>query len=118
MRLIFLLMALVGTEALAQEFEFAKLVSTPYSAETGYGLESRPGERPIYVSVRVPAEGNYKVTVKLGDKDRDSVTTVKAELRRLMLERVRTKAGKPSCVKSSASAVARPGVRNDPATMV
>ena len=44
--------------------------------------------------MRVPAEGNYKVTVKLGDKDRDSVTTVKAELRRLMLERVRTKAGK------------------------
>ena len=109
MRLIFWLTALVGTQALAQKFEFAKLASTPYSAETGFGLESRPGETPIYFSVRVPAEGNYKVTVKFGDKDRDSVTTVKAELRRLMLERVRTKAGKYE-TRTFIVNVRRPGI--------
>ncbi len=63
-----------------------------YDAETGYGFE--PGEvRPSYFSVRVAAEGNYKVTITLGDSSAASVTTVKAELRRLMLERVRLAAG-------------------------
>jgi lysophospholipase L1-like esterase len=42
----------------------------------------------------VPEEGNYKVTVTLGDPAADSVTTIKAEIRRLMLERVRVAAGK------------------------
>ena len=63
-----------------------------YDAGAGYGFE--PGEaQPRYFSVRVPAEGNYKVTITLGDSTGESVTTVKAELRRLMLERVRVAAG-------------------------
>lgn len=47
----------------------------------------------IYFSVAVP-EGNYKVTLTLGDAKDDSTTTVKAESRRLMLEGVHTDAGK------------------------
>src|SRR5947209_8740203 len=49
---------------------------------------------PHYLSIQVPAEGNYRVTVTIGDPDADAVTTVKAELRRLMVENVRTAAGK------------------------
>jgi lysophospholipase L1-like esterase len=48
---------------------------------------------PQYLSFQVPEEGNYRVTVKLGDPAAASVTTVKAELRRLMLENVRTGPG-------------------------
>jgi len=83
-----------------------------YSREAGFGFE--PGqqiacleraskdplrgdfctsERPFYFSVALP-EGNYHVTVTVGDASASSVTTVKAELRRLMIERVETKAGK------------------------
>ena len=63
-----------------------------HDAVAGYGFE--PGEAaPRYFSVRVAEEGNYKVTITLGDSKADSVTTVKAELRRLMLERERVAAG-------------------------
>jgi lysophospholipase L1-like esterase len=82
-----------------------------YSAERGFGFE--PGGKPDAVdrggsdaltsdlitssgpflfSVAVP-EGNYRVTVTLGDAKAESVTTIKAELRRLMVERVATKPG-------------------------
>jgi lysophospholipase L1-like esterase len=83
-----------------------------YTREAGFGFE--PGsqvvcmdrgegnalhsdlcvsDQPFYFSVAVP-EGNYQVTVTLGDPFSGSETTVKAELRRLMLERVETKLGK------------------------
>jgi lysophospholipase L1-like esterase len=83
-----------------------------YSREAGFGFE--PGaevtcidrhtkdpvrrdlctaEKPFYFSARVP-EGNYNVSVTFGDAKAESVTTMKAELRRLMLERVETKPGK------------------------
>jgi lysophospholipase L1-like esterase len=66
-----------------------------YTAARGYGLE--PGftgadGKPYFFSVTLP-EGNYRVTVKLGDANAPSDTTVYAELRRLMLEQVRTRAG-------------------------
>ncbi len=64
-----------------------------YTVERGYGFEPGEGGSPTYFSVRVPEEGNYRVTVALGDADLATVTTVKAELRRLMLERVRTAPG-------------------------
>lgn len=44
-------------------------------------------DKPFYFSVNVP-EGNYKVTVTLGDSKGTSTTTVRAESRRLMLEKV------------------------------
>jgi lysophospholipase L1-like esterase len=70
-----------------------------YTARSGYGFEpgaevSAPAggnyaasDRPFYFSVRVP-EGNYRVTTLFGDGPGPSVMTVKAELRRLMLEEV------------------------------
>ena len=42
-------------------------------------------------SIRVPREGNYRVTVTLGDAAGESVTTVRAELRRLMVEEAATR---------------------------
>jgi lysophospholipase L1-like esterase len=44
-------------------------------------------------SVALP-EGNYRITVTFGDAEDESVNTVKAESRRLMLETVRTAWGK------------------------
>ena len=76
---------------------------TFYSRERGYGFE--PGAnvtvanrcvtsaKPFHFTARLPAEGNYRVTVTLGDAKEPSTTTIKAELRRLMAERVTTKAG-------------------------
>jgi lysophospholipase L1-like esterase len=51
------------------------------------------GSRPIYFSVEAP-EGNYNVKIILGDARGSSLTTVKAESRRLMLEKVQTDSGK------------------------
>jgi lysophospholipase L1-like esterase len=83
-----------------------------YSPERGFGFEpgaavtgiTRSGpdarrrdfvtsDQPFYFSVALPA-GNYRVTVTLGDAAGASTTTVKAELRRLMLEKVSTARGK------------------------
>ena len=47
---------------------------------------------PQYFSVAVP-DGNYKVTVTLGNRKRKGETVVRAESRRLMLENVVTKKG-------------------------
>jgi lysophospholipase L1-like esterase len=49
-------------------------------------------DQPFFFSVAVP-EGNYRVTVTLGDAAGESVNTIKAESRRLMLEKVVTTAG-------------------------
>ena len=83
-----------------------------YTKESGFGFE--PGalivcqvrkhkdplrsdfctsDRPFYFSVALP-EGNYKVTVTLGDAEGETTTTIKAELRRLMLEHIQTPPGK------------------------
>jgi len=50
------------------------------------------GTEPFLFSVKVP-EGNYRVRVIMGHPTRPAETTVKAESRRLMLERVRTEVG-------------------------
>jgi lysophospholipase L1-like esterase len=55
-------------------------------------------QEPFFFSVAVPEEGNYRVTVTLGDRQAESVTTIKAELRRLMVEKVRTTPGEFSRV--------------------
>lgn len=93
------------------------LPDTIYSPEKGYGFENtnnieavfRNGsddllndfctaKSPFYFSVKLP-EGNYIVTVITGDYNGDSTTTVKAELRRLMLENIRVKPGQFSTNK-------------------
>ncbi len=77
-----------------------------YTAERACGFEpgvavtavARPeggaitSDRPFYFSQRLP-EGNYRVTVTLGGGAVAAETTVNAELRRLMLERVPTEPG-------------------------
>ena len=92
---------------------YAQVVAgTIYGKELGYGFEpganisclDRGGkdalrsdfctaDKPFYFSVRLP-EGNYNVNITFGDSRGATVTTVKAELRRLMLERVETSPGK------------------------
>lgn len=85
--------------------------NTAYSKELGYGFEPGAqitaidrnteddlksdfctGEEPFYFSIKLP-EGNYKITVTLGDQAGESSTTIKAELRRLMLEKIKTLTG-------------------------
>jgi lysophospholipase L1-like esterase len=73
-----------------------------YSKERGHGFDfdTKPeslergvtSAKPFFFSVALP-EGNYNVTVTLGDPGGESVTTVKAEQRRLMLEHVKTAPG-------------------------
>ena len=50
-------------------------------------------DKPFYFSVALP-EGNYNITITMGDLKQASVTTVRAESRRLMLEKVVTAPGK------------------------
>jgi lysophospholipase L1-like esterase len=70
------------------------LATTLYTDELGYGYEPGSSDKPpVYFSIKVPEEGNYKVTVTLGNSEHESTTTVKAELRRLMLEQVHTAPG-------------------------
>jgi lysophospholipase L1-like esterase len=94
----------------------AVAADTAYSAERGYGFEpgsnvsivsrnATPGrgafvtsDKPFHFTARVPAEGNYRVTVTLGDAAGESTTTIKAELRRLMVEKVHTAKGEFSTV--------------------
>jgi len=83
-----------------------------YSKDKGYGFDfgttatatDRGGkdllkadfvssDKPFYFSVKVP-EGNYLVTLTLGDAKGTSLNTVKAESRRLMLENAATEKGK------------------------
>lgn len=80
-----------------------------YTKDRGYGFEpasvfpaSTPAltahatsvvsEKPFLFSVAIP-EGNWRVTVTLGDATTASDTTVKSESRRLMAEHVTTAAG-------------------------
>jgi len=79
-----------------------------YSAEHGYGFEPESAGRSRYFSVALP-EGNYKVTVMLGDAKDATDTTVKAELRRLMLLNVATKPGE-FVTKSFIVNVRRPAI--------
>lgn len=76
-----------------------------YDAKRGFGFEpgavvrnvaARSGhltaDKPFFFSVDLP-EGNYDVTITFGGGDAASHTTVKSELRRLMLENVSTAPG-------------------------
>ncbi|HRH42007.1 MAG TPA: rhamnogalacturonan acetylesterase [Pyrinomonadaceae bacterium] len=100
-----------GIGRTAEVYNSVSTINT-YSKETGYGFEDVTGitcfsrndknlllsgfcssDKPFYFSVNVP-EGNYKVNVTFGDFYDSTDTTVKAELRRLMLEDVKTNKGK------------------------
>lgn len=70
--------------------------TTAYDAEKGYGYLLAPSAddatKPSVFATDVP-EGNYRVTVRLGNAKRATNTTIKAESRRLMLHNVSTKPG-------------------------
>lgn len=87
----------------------------PY--QDGYGYEPDGGRR---FSVALP-EGNWRVTMTLGDR-RAATTTVKAEARRLMLDRLATRAGERtvrSFVVNTRTALLAPPPANAPGgTMV
>jgi lysophospholipase L1-like esterase len=78
------------------------LPDAAYSKEAGYGFDlgTKPsaiawgvtGAQPFFFSVALP-EGNYRVTAHLGDAAGACVTTIKAESRRLMIERAASAAG-------------------------
>lgn len=89
----------------------AVTAQTLYNNATGYGFLDTAGLRtgvgfkktnckddhitsvkPFFFSVKIP-EGNYDVTVVLGDAQGPSATTVRAECRRLFLQNIRTKKG-------------------------
>jgi len=88
-----------------------------YTVERGYGFEPDHGVQgfnrggadalrgdgvasgsPFYFSVDVP-EGNYRVRVTVGAPHTATATTIKAELRRLMVEKVETAAGETKTVE-------------------
>lgn len=120
-RRLLLCLGLTGLPALADvRFDFGPgaaaagctgvTAETAYTAARGYGFEpgaaiqgiDRGGDalrgdfctsdRPFFFSVDLP-EGDFRVTLMLGDPAGESHTVVKAESRRLMLEPVRTKKG-------------------------
>jgi Lysophospholipase L1 and related esterases len=70
--------------------------SSRYTNEKGYGYDLQPssaGEnKPFYFSVQVP-DGNYKVTIRIGSKNKAGITTVRGESRRLFIENLPTKKG-------------------------
>ncbi|HVG40807.1 MAG TPA: hypothetical protein VM888_04270, partial [Chitinophagaceae bacterium] len=55
-------------------------------------------EKPFYFSVKIP-EGNYNVKVTLGDKEGISDAAIRAECRRMMVNRVQTQRGELNTVK-------------------
>lgn len=77
---------------------FVKVTSqTLYDGKTGYGYDfdsSWDGKSaaPFFFSVDVP-DGNYRVTVVVGSKKSDGLTTVRGESRRLFYDNVATKKG-------------------------
>jgi len=103
---------LVAADAVKFNFVFGGAASdgatvvapdTNYSAERGHGFEAGAelnplgprgvtSAKPFLFSVKVP-EGNYRVTVTLGDSAGESNNTIKAESRRLMIENLSTAKG-------------------------
>lgn len=100
MKVLFLSLLLVVAVCLrAQKTdEIYHLTDTArYSDVRGYGYDFVPtplkgGKKPFFYSVKVP-DGNYLVTVTLGGKKQAGVTTVRAENRRLFVQRLVTKKG-------------------------
>ncbi|HEY3835204.1 MAG TPA: rhamnogalacturonan acetylesterase [Bryobacteraceae bacterium] len=90
------------------KIDFRTAKPSVYSDSSGFGFETDSVVRdergfvgstaPFYFSVAVP-EGNYRVKVTLGDRSGESTATIKAELRRLMVEKVHTSRGKTETVQ-------------------
>jgi lysophospholipase L1-like esterase len=80
---------------------------TAFSKDLGYGFDlgTNPSQldwgvtstQPFFFSTAVP-EGNYRITARLGSSAGACLTTIKAESRRLMIERSATGAGEHKTV--------------------
>ena len=69
---------------------------TIYGANSAYGYDLNTiqnGKDAFFFSVDLP-EGNYNVKFILGSEYFETITTVKSESRRLMLENIKTRKGK------------------------
>lgn len=91
-----------STSTLPSRFNFASRASegavpvSPsviFAPDRGYGFEPGGTATAFHFTARLPREGNYRVTVTLGDAAKPTTTTIKAELRRLMVENAQTAAG-------------------------
>lgn len=67
-------------------------ICTPAAAQTVPPRDFSVEQDQRTFAVPLP-EGNYRVTLRIGDRNRAGDTTVKAEARRLMLRNIRTRAG-------------------------
>lgn len=80
----------------SKESSFGLQNGSPQSMERNGGTALRrsflTSDKPFSFSIKVP-EGNYKVSVLLGDAETASNTTIKAEARRLLLQSVQTAPG-------------------------
>lgn len=69
---------------------------TAYDAKTGFGFlpigTVLDDNKPQLFAINAD-EGNYEVTIRFGDATKATSTTIKAESRRLMLEKIETKPG-------------------------
>jgi lysophospholipase L1-like esterase len=100
---------------------FATLSTTSRFTDTTAGFDLLPSpavegkactsDKPFFFSVPIP-EGNYRITVVLGGPQA-SVTTVRAEGRRLMLEKIPT-AASASVTKTFDTNVRYPEIAGDP----
>lgn len=102
-RLTFLAMLLAcAADAAVLKFDFADgtkdgftqvTPQTVYDVQRHYGFIGSPApDQPTTFTVDVE-EGNYDVTLRFGDASAATSTTVKAESRRLMLEKIETPPG-------------------------
>ncbi len=129
-----LLSPLVAAPATPLKFSFTSASSTTagaiavaadttFTPDRGYGFE--PGasltataegltsEKPFYFSAALPAEGNYRVTVTF---PAGADVTVKAELRRLFLERVQVPPGAPPVTRTFVVNTRTPAIAALPAS--
>jgi len=92
-----LLLALLRATAAEWRYDLTKLAPTQaFSNERGFGFDlgttpTKEG-KPFFFSVAVP-EGNYRVTVTIGDPLAATTTTIKAESRQLLLAQIATRPG-------------------------
>jgi lysophospholipase L1-like esterase len=78
------------TTPVAEGFQLVKNEDA-YQTERGFGFDAG-ADKVRFFSVKVP-EGNHRVTITLGSETVATNTTIKAEMRRLMLENISTEVG-------------------------
>lgn len=84
-----------GNEARTQCIQFTPDTRFDTNGKFGYDILPSPDGKSnaaFFVSVQVP-DGNYRVSVTLGDRRKSGATTVRAESRRLFLENIPTQKG-------------------------